>query len=401
MKKTVLNKWHKSQGGDLVNFAGWEMPFSYNRKVMQEHLNTRRNGSLFDISHMGRFIIKGRGSLDFLQYVLTNDASKLIPKKAQYTIIPDENGFAIDDAYLYQIKQNEYLLIVNASNKKKDIKHLKEQIKYFSNVQLVDKERSLAMIALQGPKTEKVLEEIIGKENLPKKGRNNLSITQFEGKELIISRTGYTGEPICFELFVHKNSIMNLCNLIIEAGEIYGISPAGLGARDTLRLEAGLPLYGHELGLDPEGKEIPIFALPQAKYAVDLSSKSKKGLIGKEALEKQKENNLTKIVQVLISKKGGVIKKGDKIYLQKKRIGYVTSGAKVPYWRFISEINKKKDKELKKEEKGIRCLGMAYTNLDKLKRQKVIIETKMGHLEGQIVLRNIKEYKNRFVIPVF
>jgi len=287
MKKTILHEWHKEHGGDMVEFSGWEMPIRYETGIIQEHLTTRKYGGLFDVSHMGRFLITGEQATDFLQYVLTNNAAALEAKQSQYTVIPNENGGAIDDSYLYKINQKDYILVVNASNIEKDWEWFQKQIKQFPEARLEDKSEEISMLALQGPKAKSVLEEIFqGITELPDVGRNNLSVTEFENEQVIISRTGYTGEPLCFEIFVPQEKTIALWERILRVGKEHNIIPAGLGARDSLRLEAGLPLYGHEFGEDKEGKEIPILAVPIAKYAVSFSS-LKGEFIGKEALKKQ------------------------------------------------------------------------------------------------------------------
>jgi aminomethyltransferase len=266
MKKTILHEWHKEHGGDMVEFSGWEMPIRYETGIIQEHLATRKYGGLFDVSHMGRFLITGEQATDFLQYVLTNNAAALEAGQSQYTVIPNENGGAIDDSYLYKINQKDYILVVNASNIEKDWRWFQKQIKKFPKARLEDKSEEISMLALQGPKAKRVLENILHNiTELPDVGRNNLSVTEFENEQVIIARTGYTGEPLCFEIFVPQEKTIALWERILRVGKKYNIIPAGLGARDSLRLEAGLPLYGHEFGEDKEGKEIPILAVPIAR----------------------------------------------------------------------------------------------------------------------------------------
>jgi len=287
MKQTILHGWHKKHGGDMVEFGGWEMPIRYETGIIQEHLAIRKYGGLFDVSHMGRFLVTGKQATDFLQYVLTNNAAALEPGQSQYTVIQNENGGAIDDSYLYKINENDYILVVNASNIEKDWRWLQEKISKFSEARLEDKSVEISMLALQGPQTKRVLEDILQDiTKLPDVGRNNLSAAEFENEEIIVARTGYTGEPLCFEIFVPQEKTVALWEEILEAGKVYNIIPAGLGARDSLRLEAGLPLYGHEFGEDKEGREIPILAVPIARYAVSFSY-LKGDFIGKEALEKQ------------------------------------------------------------------------------------------------------------------
>jgi glycine cleavage system T protein len=284
LKQTVFHDRHLALNATMVDFGGWHMPVQYQSGILQEHLATRNQAGLFDVSHMGRFIISGPGALDFLQHVLSNNAAGLEVNESQYTMIPNKNGGAVDDAYLYRFFEDEYLLVVNASNRDKDWQHFQQVLEAFDGVQLTDKTAELAMISLQGPQAKAIMEGIIETGRLPEPMRNQLSTATIRGTQVLIARTGYTGEPLCFELFVTRADAVVLWDLLCERGAV----PIGLGARDTLRLEAGLPLYGHELGLDPEGKEIPIFACPLARFAVSLSP-LKAEFIGKAALTRQFE----------------------------------------------------------------------------------------------------------------
>ena len=160
-KKTPLNAWHKSHGAHMVEFAGWEMPLNYKPGIVEEHLTTRRVCGLFDISHMGRFRVSEKGAIPFLQYVLTNNALALDPGQAQYTILADENGAAIDDAYLYRLDEGEYRLVVNASNTQKDWDWLQEQRKKFPKVDLENQTARIVMLSLQGPWSKSLLESIL------------------------------------------------------------------------------------------------------------------------------------------------------------------------------------------------------------------------------------------------
>src|SRR4030043_1698017 len=211
LKKTALYSWHKTHGGQMVEFADWEMPVAYQGGILDEHLCTRKYGGLFDISHMGRFLIHGEDATSFLQYVLTNNAFALEHGMAQYTLIQNEWGGAIDDAYLYRLdegnlpSESRYLLVVNAANKEKDWDWFMDHRKRFKGLVLVDKSEEMGMIALQGPLTKGVLEKIVieSHSKLPDPWRNRLRICEIEGVRVAvtISRTGYTGEPICFEIF--------------------------------------------------------------------------------------------------------------------------------------------------------------------------------------------------------
>ena len=261
-----------------------------------------------------------------------------------------------------------------------------------------DKSEEISMLALQGSKAKSVLEEIFqGITELPDVGRNNLSLTEFEGEQVIISRTGYTGEPLCFEVFVPQEKTIALWERILEVGEKYNIIPAGLGARDSLRLEADLPLYGHELGTDKQGKEIPILAIPLAKYAVSFS-RLKGQFIGKQALKrqfrefKQLENKkqcakryLPKRIMAIAISTIGAARQGDEVYINDRLIGEVRSGSMVSYWKFdkegvASHIT---------EEKGKRSICLAYIDSETEENQEVQIHAKGRILEGVVVERHL------------
>lgn len=242
----------------------------YGGGILAEHLATRKSAGLFDVSHMGRFIFRGSQALAFLQYALTNNAEALDAPEhgAQYTFIPTAAGTAVDDAYLYRFVDDEYLLVVNAGNREKDWHHFQDLLKTFGEVEMIDRSEDLAMMSLQGPASRALMVDVIDHGRLPEPSRNALGTVTIAGTEVLVARTGYTGEPLGVELFIPAASAERIWTLLVEKGA----TPVGLGARDTLRLEAALPLYGHELGLDPDGKEIPIFACPLARFGVSFSA---------------------------------------------------------------------------------------------------------------------------------
>jgi aminomethyltransferase len=336
------------------------MPVQYPTGIVEEHLLTRKSAGLFDISHMGRYLVSGRGALAFLQAVLTNNAAALEPGKAQYTMIPNAEGGAVDDAYLYCLDTpkaaegqgaREYLLVVNAANRDKDWDHLLSIKTEFPEVELQDRTRELAMLSLQGPESRRILIDLFGEAALPEPGRNNLLRISRNGLELTIARTGYTGEPLGFELFVPAEAVVGLWDALLEAGA----EPIGLGARDTLRLEAGLPLYGHELGIGPENREIPIYSCPLARFAVSLSA-LKGRFIGREALEgqfaayrrivkrnypqdgvREGEQPLPRMIRLFELRDRGIARQGAEVFVEDRRVGWVTSGTMAPYWIFEGE----------------------------------------------------------------
>ncbi len=337
--RTVFYPRHLELGAKITEFGGWDMPLQYPSGILQEHLATRKSAGLFDVSHMGRFVISGPEALPFLQHVLTNNAASLDVGLGQYTMIPNESGGVIDDAYLYRFVEDEYLLVVNASNREKDWNHLESLRQRYPQSEMVDRTHEVAMLSLQGPLAKKVLSGIISGD-LPEPMRNELSIVEIEGARVLVARTGYTGEPICFELFIERKDAVRVWDLLTGGGAV----PIGLGARDSLRLEAGLPLYGHELGLDPEGMEIPAFASDLSRFAVSFSA-LKGDFIGREALQEQFRalknildlnfediTALPRRVLLLELAGRGITRPGDRVLRGGEHVGYVTSGTMVPYW---------------------------------------------------------------------
>ena len=220
LKRTVFYDRHLALNATMVDFGGWNMPVQYQNGILQEHLATRNQVGLFDVSHMGRFVISGSQALDFLQHVLSNNAAGLEVEESQYTMIPNENGGAVDDAYLYRFFEDEYLLVVNASNREKDWEHFQLALKSFDLVQLTDKTSEMAMLSLQGPRSKAIMEGIIETGRLPEPMRNQLSAATIKGVEVLIARTGYTGEPLCFELFIPRQDAVMLWDLLCEKGAV-------------------------------------------------------------------------------------------------------------------------------------------------------------------------------------
>lgn len=337
--RTVFYERHLEAGAKITEFGGWDMPLQYASGILQEHLDTRKKAGLFDVSHMGRFIVRGEDALPFLQHVLSNNAAALDVGLGQYTMIPNAAGGVIDDAYLYRFVENEFLLVVNASNREKDWDHLESERAAFPRTTMADRTFELAMLSLQGPKAKEVLSPLVSG-RLPEPMRNALSVVEIDGARVLLARTGYTGEPICFELFIERDAAVAIWDSLVDRGAV----PVGLGARDSLRLEAGLPLYGHELGRDPEGCEIPAFASDLSRFAVSFSP-LKGGFIGRETLLAQFEalqrimnqefdgiGALPRRILLLELTGRGIARPGDKVYRGADHVGYVTSGTMVPYW---------------------------------------------------------------------
>ena len=392
LKRTVLYDVHVAAGATMVDFGGWDMPVQYPGGIVAEHLYTRSNCSLFDVSHMGRLVIEGPQRLEYLQYVLTSNVAALKMNGAQYCIIPNENGGAIDDAFLYRFEEDKILLVVNASNTDKDLAHFNTVIKDY-DCTITDITKSHCIIAVQGPKSDEILTVLSGGKEITPAKRNALNTVELEGRTVWAARTGYTGEPVCYELFVKSEEAVSLWNRLVELGA----KPAGLGARDTLRMEACLPLYGHEFGESPDGKEFPIFAMPMARFAVSFAEE-KGDFIGREALAKQfaafkalNEGDLSKIedlpyrTQAIALIDRGVMRGGMELYRGDEHIGWVTSGTMVPYHTETGSAN--------------RSLGMAYMKSDVKEGDEIAIDVRGKRLKARVV-KNHMRIEGNFVRPV-
>ncbi|MBW1896472.1 MAG: glycine cleavage system aminomethyltransferase GcvT [Deltaproteobacteria bacterium] len=391
LRRTPCFDQHVALGAKMVDFSGWEMPIFYPTGIVEEHLATRKKAGFFDVSHMGRFIIRGSQALEFLQHVLSNNAEALdiITVGAQYTFIPNETGGAVDDAYLYRFVEDEYLLVVNASNLEKDWNHFRKIVQKFENVEMTDRSEEIAMLSLQGPKSREILEGIIESGPMPEPMRNTVSIVTIAGVEVKVARTGYTGEPLCFELFIDRNESPKLWNTIIAKGA----NPIGLGARDTLRLEAALPLYGHELGVDPEEKEIPIFACPLAKFAVSFSP-LKGDFLARDQLTIQHEafkrivfRNYSRIadlprITLPVAVAGrGIARQGAKVFKDGNHVGFVTSGTMVPMWAVEGEGLE----SVQTDEHQLRSICLAYMDSDIVEDDKLTIDIRGKMVDAVVV----------------
>ncbi len=406
LKRTIFYERHVALGAKMVEFSGWEMPVFYPTGIVEEHLATRKGAGLFDVSHMGRFIVRGAGALKFLQHVLSNNAEALdiTTTGAQYTLIPNETGGAVDDAYLYRFVKEEYLLVVNAANREKDWNHLQSVLGDFDDVELVDHTEDIAMLALQGPKSRDLLEEIIEVGPLPEPTRNAVSIVSISGVKVKVPRTGYTGEPLCFELFANREDGLMLWDLIVAKGA----TPIGLGARDTLRLEAFLPLYGHELGEDPEGKEIPMFACPLAKFAVSFSP-LKGQFIGRAELARQHEafrrivsrdysliHDLPRMIKPIAVAGRGIAREGAKVFKGDKHVGYVSSGTMVPMWAVEGEGLE----SAQTNKHRLRSICLGYIDSDIIEEEKVTIDIRGKAVDAMVVPFHMRSDAPPYARPI-
>jgi aminomethyltransferase len=404
LKRTPLFDWHREHGAKLADFNGWEMPIQYEAGILGEHLATRRYGGLFDVSHMGRFLISGRDADMFLQHVLTSNVSALRTGQAQYTIIANEEGGAVDDGYLYRFDSDEYLLVVNAGNAEKDWNHLMAESGRLENAELKDISDSEAMMAFQGAQSSRILEFLLEDGFLPEPSRNALSRGVLAGVPVKLARTGYTGEPIGFELFVPADSAEKIWDLLYSTGKAKGVVPVGLGGRDTLRLEAGMPLYGHEYGIDQNGQEIPVLACVLAGIAVSFSPR-KGDFVGRKALLDQYEQVkalrkgvyepsevLRRRVRPIALMDRGVLRAGDKLFLDDREVGAVTSGTVCPYWLFEGEKTHTRITNTSER----RSIGLALIDAEYRAGQEL-----SANIRGRRVPVNLVRYHGRSEAPPF
>ncbi|MDR1877737.1 MAG: glycine cleavage system aminomethyltransferase GcvT [Flavobacteriaceae bacterium] len=318
MKRTVLYQNHVDLGAKIVDFAGFEMPVQYSG-INNEHFAVREKAGLFDVSHMGEFSVKGENALKLIQKITSNDASKLTDGGIQYSTLLNEKGGIVDDLLVYRIKEDEYFLVVNASNIEKDWNWISKN--NTEGVEIHNLSENLGLLALQGPKAVEVLKKITDVD-LDSLKYYNFTFGTVDGiQNVLISNTGYTGSG-GFELYVPNQYVVQLWTTLLSHGEDEGILPAGLAARDTLRLEKGFSLYGNELNEDTT----PIEA------GLGWITKLDKGdFLGKEILLEQKANGVTKKLVGFELIDRGVPRHGYKVFNDnREEIGEVTSGTMSP-----------------------------------------------------------------------
>lgn len=344
LKRTVLFDWHKKNAQKIIPFAGWEMPVWYS-SILDEHNVVRNNAGLFDVSHMGVLEVRGKNVESFLNILTANYASWILPGQSQYSYLLDQDGNVIDDIMLYRRAWDSYMIVVNASNAEKDL----EWINYVNsgNALLCNKRRYINIdtpvevrnlkdrragsdmrvdISLQGKMSLPTLVDIVGdlrdRQRLQSLRRTEFLEMEIDKEPVILSRTGYTGEEIGFEIYIHPDSVLKIWELILDAGKKYGVKPCGLGARDSLRTEAGLPLYGHELAgpfnISPAGAGFS----PYVKL-------HKPFFIGRDAfIESEKKRTMEIIRFIMTNKVSRPAKQKDIVVnAQGVMIGYVTSSA--------------------------------------------------------------------------
>ena len=353
MKKLVLNDVHIAAGGKMVEFAGFIMPVQYTG-LNDEHLSVRSDVGVFDVSHMGEFFVSGKEALNLIQYLTTNDASKLVDGKVQYSSFPNFNGGLVDDLLVYRIKEDEYMLVVNGANLDKDWSWVNRNNTF--DAKLENRSDNMSLLAVQGPKASAALQSLTDI-NLSEMKYYTFEIGTFAGVEnVIVSATGYTGSG-GFEIYMNNENAEEIWNAIIKAGADQGIKPCGLGARDTLRLEKGFCLYGNDIN----DSTSPLEA------GLGWITKFTKEFINSDALAKQKEEGVTrKLVGFEMIDRG--IPRHDYLIVnaEGKEIGVVTSGTQSP--------------SLKK------AIGMGYVPKDIAKEgEEIFIQIRNKNIKANIV----------------
>ncbi len=359
MQKTVLNDIHRDLGARMVPFAGFEMPVEYSG-INTEHMAVRQTAGIFDVSHMGEFWVKGPHAYKLIQYLTTNDVAALPVGKAQYSCLPNNHGGIVDDLIVYHYEDEKYMLVVNASNIEKDWSWINEKNTFGADIE--DASGQISLIAVQGPKAGEILQQLteVDLSSIPYYSFTGGRVANAE--KVIISNTGYTGSG-GFELYIYNNEAPELWNAIMDAGSEKGLLPSGLGARDTLRLEAGLALYGNDLNDSTSPVEA---GLGWITKLVDGNN-----FISRDLFEKQKSEGVNRRLKGFVLEERGIPRQGYQIVdAHGNPVGEVTSGTMSPILK-----------------KGI---GMGYLNKGYWKPETEIF----------IRIRN-KDVKARVVKPPF
>jgi aminomethyltransferase len=331
LKRTALFAAHQKLGARLIDFGGWEMPVQYT-SITDEHLAVRKGAGIFDISHMGEVTVSGAAASEFLNHLLTNDIRKLTPGLGQYTLMCNEHGAVIDDLYVYRLCGDVYFLIINASRIGADVAWMQEQAAKFprrSELCVTDASHNYAAVAVQGPRVKEFINDVISGASISAMRvarvtdlkKNEVGGFKFENQSVLVSRTGYTGED-GFEIVGGDESIRRLWDKILAVGQPFGLKPAGLGARDTLRTEVCYPLYGHEL----DEETTPIEAGLGFFVALD-----KGDFNGRAVLAEQKANGVKKrLVAFKMTDKSAPPRPHYTIWANGAKVGQVVSGTQSP-----------------------------------------------------------------------
>ncbi|MGM9927344.1 MAG: glycine cleavage system aminomethyltransferase GcvT [Bacillus sp. (in: firmicutes)] len=352
LKRTPLFDVYSEYGAKIIDFGGWELPVQF-AGIKEEHEAVRTKAGLFDVSHMGEIVVKGEESLTFLQKVATNDVSKLTVGKAQYSALCYITGGTVDDILIYKLAEDHYWLVVNAANIDKDLQWLQKYARGY-HVTVENKSAHIAQLALQGPLAQSILQQMTTFDLSEIKSFQFKQNVFLNDVSVLISRTGYTGED-GFEIYCDDRDVSKIWREILQHEEV---SPIGLGARDTLRFEAGLPLYGQELTANISPIEAGIgFAVKTDKEAA---------FVGKEVLKEQRENGAPRKLVGIEMVGRGIPRHGYPVYVDNQLIGEITTGTQSP--------------TLKKNV-GYALIKTQYANLD----QTVMVEIRSKKVEAKIV----------------
>lgn len=316
-RRTPLYEEHITAKGKMVPFAGFELPIQYDQGLIAEHNAVRTRAGIFDVSHMGEILCKGEDALENLQMLLTNDMDRMVDGQARYSPMCNEKGGTVDDLIAYKKNDQEYLLVVNAANKNKDYQWMLNH--QFGNVVFEDLSDSYAQIALQGPKSMEILRKMTTEESIPKKYYHGVFDGLVAGIPCMVSKTGYTGED-GVELYLKSEDAVAMWRALLENGKEEGLIPCGLGARDTLRMEAGMPLYGHEMNEEITPLEAGL------QFAVKMK---KEDFIGKKAMIEMGDLKRQRVGLKVTGK--GIIREDSEIFIDGIKIGVSTSGTHCPY----------------------------------------------------------------------
>jgi len=318
MKETPLYNNHVELGGKIVDFGGWALPIQYS-SIKEEHFAVRERLGIFDVSHMGEVLIEGNQAEEAVQYLVTNDVKALKDNQIHYTMMCYVDGGIVDDLLVYKYNANKYFLVINASNIEKDYAHMLEVLSKFE-VTITNISDDCAQIAVQGPLAQQALQKAVDVDLDDIKFFYFNDQVTIEGANCIVSRTGYTGED-GFEIYLNKNDASKVYNKVLEVGIEDGITPCGLGARDTLRFEACLPLYGHELSKDINPIEASL------KFFTKLDNDD---FVGKQAIVDYIEDGVTRRIVGLEMIDKGIPRAEYEVFSGDEKIGFVTTGSNSP-----------------------------------------------------------------------
>ncbi len=316
-RKTPLYQCHQESGGKIVPFGGFLLPVQYKTGIIAEHNAVRKAAGLFDVSHMGEVILSGKDAFANVQNLLCNDFTSLADGRIRYSPMCNEQGGIVDDLLVYRIREDCYLLVINAGNREKDVEWIRGHLK--GEVEFQDLSDEIGQLALQGPKAEEILGKLADFAEFPRKYYSFTRQMSVAGKPCLVSRTGYTGED-GFEIYCQAEDACGIWKALLEAGAGDGLIPCGLGARDTLRLEAAMPLYGHEMTDETTPLEADL------GFAIKMN---KEAFIGKAAIEAR--GPLTKKRVGLALTGRGIAREECPVFAGEREIGVTTSGTHCPY----------------------------------------------------------------------